>query len=1093
MPKPLLPPLREDGNNQVSVFSTHGEWDRRPSVALAQVAKSLRLENVDGAETQIASIPSMWARPLLFEMALFDHEHLLHRRIVGEWRGLLALLALRLTKGINDVEGVMVTVPENAELEAVRALHGTTPTHTTIATHTGWQSLYVIQRRGVAIGMTSPTTLVCTAEEYADVDNPRLRGREVAWCLTDPCETLNGPERTQLLSWLDAVRGQLVHDQAIDHNAPRWNDLLRAFEDYISDVGRPRDAKGAVEVDPGQQWETGGLDMSIGMYRYVDRCAAPPEEDPGRSAVRVVPTDGREDATPLLLVDPEMAAQWDMSPEDVHVIAGLHLGMLNGPNVINSNQFAGRLLNKCLVMSAQDLFVDSITVLLAPEGLPGVMAPTGSDQVTLGDGVVTPLLPVTSTLLKYLTATDLADRVTFKMQANKIVVSLRLTLAGPNGQNKDYRITKSYNKRHTLQRGEPPVLEVWPNFETADQTWRRYYSFFKRTDPDNQFYARPYAAENVLDRHVERDPRGRNEVTVEILSLSSFPEAMECELSVPNAVGDGFETKNAGLLLLKRPNSIAPTAARMRIGIDFGTSGTTVYTRHGENLPERMVLQNLLHQVSNASNRRLDLYNYFLSYKQETMPLQSLFMAQVFTKQVPQSIRPFIDGHIVYNADETNVENNSRVTTNLKWGGQDERTKTQGFLAELTLQAAAMAASQGVREVSWRYAYPTQFSDAERIAFKTIWRDLCRQTAKDTGVRTVDAEPRQHTESVASARFLANLPDVTQAPPFKRGVVCLDIGGGTSDLSVWQGTDEALKFQTSLKFAGRDIFCEQLVQQKDVLAAFDEEWDPFGDVREPTANYGAIENVLRNKHDKLMKALPHKFDTNDAVARFIQAVGLGVVGLFYYVGLVLRSLVNAERYQPQLPDIYVVGNGAQILHWLSIGTYEKDCPMERLLKKAVCEASELSQPERFRIRVSPLPKSEVAYGLVSDDWLEATELPESEKAPVAGEDFQSGGGSHAWHERLTAAQLSNGVTIGPLTSFTKCLQFYQDHAREGALKPFVVDNEQLGVAKEHLDVKLGTEAGRDVQDIRVNPPFIMALQRYLQLYPWDRDEGTPSE
>ena len=36
----------------------------------------------------------MWARPLLFEMALCDTNHPLHERIRGEWRGLLALLAL---------------------------------------------------------------------------------------------------------------------------------------------------------------------------------------------------------------------------------------------------------------------------------------------------------------------------------------------------------------------------------------------------------------------------------------------------------------------------------------------------------------------------------------------------------------------------------------------------------------------------------------------------------------------------------------------------------------------------------------------------------------------------------------------------------------------------------------------------------------------------------------------------------------------------------------------------------------------------------------------------------------------------------------
>ena len=44
---------------------------------------------------EIDSIPSMWARPLLFEMALYNDRHPVHTRILGEWRGLLAMLALK--------------------------------------------------------------------------------------------------------------------------------------------------------------------------------------------------------------------------------------------------------------------------------------------------------------------------------------------------------------------------------------------------------------------------------------------------------------------------------------------------------------------------------------------------------------------------------------------------------------------------------------------------------------------------------------------------------------------------------------------------------------------------------------------------------------------------------------------------------------------------------------------------------------------------------------------------------------------------------------------------------------------------------------
>ena len=91
MPIHLLPKLMD--KYTVKEIDNAGVWEKGDSVVLENISESLKIANTKITSAEVDSIPSMWARPLLFEMALYDILHLLHQRILGEWRGLLAMLA----------------------------------------------------------------------------------------------------------------------------------------------------------------------------------------------------------------------------------------------------------------------------------------------------------------------------------------------------------------------------------------------------------------------------------------------------------------------------------------------------------------------------------------------------------------------------------------------------------------------------------------------------------------------------------------------------------------------------------------------------------------------------------------------------------------------------------------------------------------------------------------------------------------------------------------------------------------------------------------------------------------------------------------
>src|SRR5258708_14894823 len=102
----ILPRLKPD--HTVQTINEVGTWAVRTRQLLDKLSKGLK---VDKVETEINSIPDMWARPMLFEMALFDREHVLHERILGEWRGLLAMVALKEVAKLNRLTVRQVQVP----------------------------------------------------------------------------------------------------------------------------------------------------------------------------------------------------------------------------------------------------------------------------------------------------------------------------------------------------------------------------------------------------------------------------------------------------------------------------------------------------------------------------------------------------------------------------------------------------------------------------------------------------------------------------------------------------------------------------------------------------------------------------------------------------------------------------------------------------------------------------------------------------------------------------------------------------------------------------------------------------------------------
>ena len=98
---PMLPKV---GDASKVVSDVAGVWKEADVNFLRGLADGLDCGESIAEMGSVDSIPDVWARPLLFRMALFDVTGFvtgLSEKVRGEWRALLAMFALKDFKGLD--------------------------------------------------------------------------------------------------------------------------------------------------------------------------------------------------------------------------------------------------------------------------------------------------------------------------------------------------------------------------------------------------------------------------------------------------------------------------------------------------------------------------------------------------------------------------------------------------------------------------------------------------------------------------------------------------------------------------------------------------------------------------------------------------------------------------------------------------------------------------------------------------------------------------------------------------------------------------------------------------------------------------------
>ena len=1066
----ILPKLKT--GTDVRPPEREGIWTSLESrSAFQNVATSLDYQ-ASGETKSVSSVPTMWARPLSIEMALHNKNYPIRREMIAQWQGMLAAVALAevrrfpLTAQLVDLSKLRQQQPFSRALyqllphpvNALYSLDGNNP----------WQEVYVFLWNNQPVGMTSPSTIVANSEEGNWSGLPWWN--EETKCLGSPLtgNHLNKNEKALLWRWLENLSTHL-HNQ-------NYQGQPRAIDEISGLINQFRDSLGsypeqAVSLSDNPQYF--GVSLNRGVLNGINK---PAKAEAQPSNVRLIGSQGLSQVQDLLILDPQIAEAWGKSPQNIwlhqdQTLASLRLEDLKSGKVIWQN---------VRWIESKDLFLPELTFIDIEDALPGGYLPPETQPLIFNKRRITPLLPLNQILLEYFTPEDLIRHLNItplnSSDGTFIRIELDLPLSGNNNQSQNYRIYKDYplKEENALADGVP-ILEVWPHFQA--EGWQEYYGFYYDAGlgEDTFHVSFPQAKEP----HVFQEGQGNYQLT----RLDKFPSHIQCQ---------NRNRQPLGLIPLKTPQKIS-LADNWRVGVDFGTSFTNIYVNRRDNV-EPLSLKSLHLKVTEADieTRIPVLFEYFVPEKfiplDKPLPFSSVLTTRGKTNSPEGRERALFDGRI-YNPDLNFQPDKNWIETDLKW---DNFVPNRLFLEHLALHVSALAASEGITEIQWSLSYPSAFSRGDHTRYMSTWRELTEKLQEKTGI--IQSCPEQknlecfRTESLAVAQYFSDQEgyDLINS-------VCIDIGGGTSDISIWENNQ--LVHQCSVRLAGRQLFSQFIELNPDFIRNSLKLKHSGYERLKKDKLYAKLDVLLRNNGETWLKEIVKTIDKDEKSQGLIRLIALGTAGLYYYIGILLGALYSEEKYTTdEITPVYVGGNASRFLNWLDIGgKFDKHSQVNELFSHMLSKGSGFKDTEEVT-RLSQKPKDEVACGLVLTDT-KLKGLNKKQKDPlIAGENCVINGKEISYENRLEFEDRIESFEIPELHQLFAFVDEFNSAIKElelegikpmsqfqrgKGLEPKYKDKLYSSTKRELKNILLKEFGQGDSENIRPDAPFILGLKALL--------------
>jgi hypothetical protein len=935
-----------------------------------------------------------------------------------------------------------------------------------------WHKIYVFLLNGQSVGMTSPATLVCPAEEGNWEGTPWYADGRLHSPL-DSSEYLTEDDKIQLWLWLDNLKTQLDSQRGVD--SAKLKELLNEYKNELAQE---------LTIDPREQTFRPsrnvayfGVPLTLGG---LDALNIPIQAKRNPSSVSILALGKSMNEEDVIFIPDleQLKKQWPTKQSvDIWIYDTVSAA------IFDKAEFAKQYKGKVKFLTEDDIFTKTFFYLEGEGNLPGALLPEDTREITYTvdeqERHLTPLLPLKPKILDYFSPEELIKRLAFNPTTigNQSAVRVSLTLPLSGG---DFTIHREYPIEVNNAITEKPFLEIWPNFKAPN--WKAYYALYfdDRTEATKQ--NKIFRA--VFPEAAEIHPLDLKDF--QITRLESFPDYILCQ--------DETEISQ-GLILLKTPPKVGDQNPNKTwtVGVDFGTSFTSVYY-HINNVRDAVTLTPLHLQITQATQiERLSiLYDYFMSGEAEKFPLSSVLTIRGSKEEE----RPVLDGRVYILEDVRAFDpTQDDIKTDLKWHPQNI-AYTRTFLKHLALLITAEAAKNHVKKINWSISYPSAFSRSDKNLYKVTWQRIIEDLGKTTGIdhKWLDRGNPYRAESLALAHYFAD-----EEGKDLLYTTCIDMGGGTSDISIWVGN--RLIHQCSVQIAGRLLFSQFWKNRPDFLnQQFNTDLSDLSSSLRDEPFFVKLDGLLAAEGSQWLERNRTLMDDDPDLQTIVQLSTLGISGLYYYIGLVLRALDVEEKYTRKLnTPVYIGGNGSRILNWLDLsGRFSPDCETSLLFSRLLSKASGFENKKEPTV-LSSKPKAEVACGLVLDQNVtRLTGLQDDDEVIFAGEDCEVNGVAFGWQDRLDLTQFqeiesfklvgSDDEEVG-LANLQKFLEDFQQAFKElkiTSIKPLrQYDDAQWRNSlwtkvKRSVESNLTNLEGRNSEDVRVEPPFILGLKALLK-------------
>lgn len=947
MTRNLLPPLKP-GNN-VAVADPPGAWSQFEQAWTLAKHVALPTEDVQRGWSDITSIPSPWARILLFRHALEEGRiHPLFKEVVSDILDTLELFftqqhlqgqcfvkPLDLAQLDRDFPGADRTYRRALVSQAPRVPEGDGDgaAETTMST-VGLVYYGHSPDTARPVALTSPFTLFVTpADKPEDIEGYyEFPGK--------PHAHFRGIRDRDPL-FVRYVREQLLPQL---RRRPAMHGLSRYLD---GELAGPATEGGELEIEPVETLP--GVGGVLVHKASVLRIHSPlairsPRVKPG--AAPLVLTPNLPQTTYYNQVP--LPRPWVLDPE--------------APR----DRLPGTHIRHPWVHPAEDFLEPAL--LQMPAELQGVRRDRRSSAETARY-----LLPLKPRFFEFFSPEEVAAIVSISANPYGVVsVQLDIPVTGGTGVGPTITVQRTYKPREDSRSLERTFLSLWPNFEAA--AWKNYYLLHFELGGEATPTGRVefYSDHGVIHPPAQRQQNGslgegvdrvEREPSTVVYHTSSVPHVIRFVRA---------EDEAAGVLLpqLANQKGAFQEQTAWQVGIDFGTSNTIVALKQtGQgNAPEVIRLGNATRiDFCSTAPPIPDVWESTLKYYYFPRAVNPApFASQVFWRTDARRDIPGLHANIPFSG-ELSSHGSNVLLTNLKWSDDSHANHlTKLFLQQVAMMVRAEAIARAIppESIEYSWSFPMAFTENKVNLFTGMWRAVLGRTV------------RSRDESTCALLYFRDgsddfTPDATAAK------ITVDVGGGTSDIACY-AKGRAL-FRDSILFGGQELTGSSRTEGEErVFNPFVQKLIGYADAHGfNQAQVLARYNSSHSKFSYLVKTEWFAQHHSDIAAQawfeqFQCAVFYFYSTLLYYVGLRLRGEISAADQYPNI--VFFGGNGARFLDWLVAFSDWSTAQKERYLRafSAILHTglapgkATPAQPPRLDVRVSALPKHEVAVGLLLD-------------------------------------------------------------------------------------------------------------------------------